>query len=71
MDCYYGIVSTNEEPVADLCVLDARDDGTALARARAVAGQVAGWERISVYAGERAVGVVSRVAEAAELPLAA
>ena len=48
MDCYYCIVSTNEEPVADLCVLDARDDGTALARARAVAEQVAGWERISV-----------------------
>ncbi|MBI2262484.1 MAG: hypothetical protein HYU62_12575 [Caulobacterales bacterium] len=71
MDCYYCIVSTNEEPVADLAVLDARDDRTALARARAVAGQVAGWERISVYAGERVVGVVSRVAETTELPLAA
>ena len=67
MDCYYCIVSTNEEPVADLCVLDARDDGMALARARAVAG----WERLSVYAGERVVGVVERMAETTELPLAA
>ena len=71
MDCYYCIVSTNEEPVADLCVLDARDDGMALARARAVAEQVAGWERLSVYAGERVVGVVERMAETTELPLAA
>lgn len=71
MDCYYCIVSTNEEPVADLCVLDARDDGMALARARAVAAQVVGWARVSVYAGERMVGVVERVAETAELPLAA
>lgn len=70
MDCYYCIVSTNEEPVADLCVLDARNDGMALARARAVAEQVAGWERVSVYAGERIVAVVARV-ETAELPLAA
>lgn len=71
MDCYYCIVSTNEEPVADLCVLDARDDGMALARARAVAEQVAGWARVSVYAGERMVGVVARATETAELPLAA
>jgi len=71
MDCYYCIVSTNEEPVADLCVLEARDDGMALARARAVAEQVAGWERLSVYAGERVVGVVERMAETTELPLAA
>ena len=71
MDCYYCIVSTNEEPVADLCVLDARDDGMALARARAVAEQVAGWERLSVYAGERVGGVVERMTETTELPLAA
>jgi len=71
MDCYYCIVSTNEDLVADLCVLDARDDGMALARARAVAEQVAGWERLSVYAGERVVGVVERMAETTELPLAA
>lgn len=68
MDCYYCIVSTNEEPVADLCVLEAGDDAMALARARGVAEQVPGWERASVYAGERVVGVVARPAE---LPLAA
>ena len=71
MDCYYCIVSTNEEPVADLCVLEARDDGMALARARAVAEQVAGWERVSVYAGERVVGLIWRSTAAVELPLAA
>lgn len=71
MDCYYCIVRTNEEPVADLCVLEAADDAMALARARAVAEQVAGWERVSVYAGERSVGVVARAAEQAALPLAA
>ena len=71
MDCYYCIVSTNEEPVADLCVLDARNDGVALARARTVAEEVSGWERVSVYAGERVVGVFARAAEKLELPLAA
>jgi len=71
MDCYYCIVSTNEDPVADLCVLDARDDGTALARARAAAEEVAGWERASVYAGERVVGVIEPMAEATQLSLAA
>jgi len=68
MDCYYCIVSTSEEPVADLCVLEARDDAMALARARAVAEQAAGWERVSVLAGERVVGVITREPE---LPLAA
>lgn len=71
MDCYYCIVSTNEEPVADLCVLAAGDDAMALARARAMAEQVAGWERASVYAGERVVGLIWRAAETIELPLAA
>ena len=37
MDCFYCIVSTAEDAVADLCVLDAGDDATALDRARAVA----------------------------------
>lgn len=48
MDNYYCIVSTAEDPVAELCVLDARDDETALDRARAVAESVAGWARVSV-----------------------
>lgn len=71
MDCYYCIVSTNDEPVADLCVLQARDDGMALARARAAAEQVAGWERVSVHAGERVVGLIARPDAKGDLPLAA
>lgn len=70
MDSYYCIVSTPEDPVADLCVLDARDDGIARARALAAAEGVAGWERVSVYAGERLVDRVERAA-IPELPLAA
>lgn len=71
MDCYYCIVSTAEDPVADLGVLDAPNDEQALARARAFAEQVAGWERACVYAGERAIGVIARSASAEALPLAA
>ena len=33
MDRFYCIVSTAEDAVADLCVLDAGDDATALDRA--------------------------------------
>lgn len=71
MDCYYCIVGRAEEPVAELCVLDARDDGTALDRARAVAEGVAGWARVSVYVGERVVGRVERVGAVSDWPLAA
>jgi hypothetical protein len=71
MDSYYCIVATADEPVADLCVLDARDDGTARARALVVAEGVAGWARVSVYAGERLVGTVERARPTAEWPLAA
>lgn len=71
MDCFYCIVSTAEDGVADLCVLDAGDDATALDRARAVAEGVPGWERVSVYAGERLVGVVERACATSGLPLAA
>ena len=71
MDRYYCIVGTAEDPVAELCVLDAQDDETALDRALAVAGDVGGWERVSVYAGERVVGFVERGAEGSGLRLAA
>lgn len=71
MDSYYCIVGTAEDPVAELCVLDARDDGTAIDRARAVAEGVAGWARVSVHVGERLVGRVERDAARSELPLAA
>lgn len=71
MDRYYCIVATAEDEVAELCVLDARDDEAALARALAVAEDAAGWERVSVYVGERLVGRVERAAGRSELPLAA
>ncbi len=71
MDCFYCIVSTAEDAVADLCVLDAGDDRTALDRARAVAEGVPGWERVGVYAGERVVGRVERGAAPQGWPLAA
>lgn len=71
MDSYYCIVSTAEDPVAELCVLDAQDDKTALDRARTVAEMVAGWEQVSVYAGERVVGRFERARPTTEWPLAA
>lgn len=71
MDSYYCIVGTAEDPVAELCVLDARDDGTAIDRARAVAEGVAGWARVSVHVGERLVGRVERDAAGSGLALAA
>lgn len=71
MDRYYCIVSTAEDPVAELSVLDARDDATALDRARAVAESVAGWARVSVHVGERVVGRVEPAAGMSDLPLAA
>lgn len=58
MDSYFCIVSLPAEPVADLCVLDAADDGAALGKADEVA---LGWPvdaTVSVYLGERLVGVL-------------
>jgi hypothetical protein len=71
MDSYYCIISTDRYPVADLCVLDARDDETALTRASAATGGVAGWARVRVYAGERVVGQLERETAPEALPLAA
>lgn len=55
MDSWYCIVSLPADPVADLCVLDARDDGDAVRQAQEVA---ACWPRsatLQVYRGERLV----------------
>lgn len=71
MDSYYCIVGTDAEPVAELCVLDARDDLTARARALEVADTVAGWARVSVHAGERVVSRIERAVAPTALPLAA
>ncbi len=67
-DPYYCIVVLPHEPVADLCVLSARDDASALRAAADVARAWPAGARVEVYQGERRVGVH----EAAEaLPRAA
>ena len=71
MDCYYCIIGTDEDEVADLYVLEASDDEAARARARAAAESVAGWVQVRVYDRERLVGTIERTAPARELPLAA
>ena len=71
MDCFYCIVSTAEDAVADLCVPDAGDDRTALDWARAVAESVPGWARVSVYAGELRIGQIERETATPGWPLAA
>lgn len=71
MDSYYCIISTDRYPVADLCVLDARDDEAAFDRARAAADGVADWTAIAVYAGERKVARMEREAAPEAWPLAA
>ena len=58
MDCYFCIVSLPAEPVSDLCVLDAANDEAALDKAHEVA---LGWPvdaTVSIYLGERLVGVL-------------
>jgi hypothetical protein len=58
MDCYFCIVSLPEESVADLCVLNAADDGAAVRKAHEVAQ---GWPvdaTVSVHHGERLVAVL-------------
>lgn len=58
MDCYFCIVSLPAESVADVCVLDARDDGEAVPKAHRLA---LGWPvtaTVSLYHGERLVEVL-------------
>lgn len=70
MDCYYCIIGTDEDEVADLYVLEGSDDEAARKQARAAAEGVAGWAQVRVYDGERLVGTIERVT-AWELALAA
>lgn len=71
MEHYYCIISTAEDAVADLCVLDAHDDEIAMAGGREFAETVAGWQRVGVFAGERLIGLISRSVASPGLPLAA
>jgi hypothetical protein len=58
MDCYYCIISTPEEAVADVCVLDAVSDDTALLRAGQIAGGWVWLDKVEVYYGERRVALL-------------
>ena len=55
MPCYFCIMSTEQHPVVDLCVLDAKTDASAVAGARNAAEQSGGVDRLEVYHGERLV----------------
>jgi hypothetical protein len=58
MDCYFCIVGLPAESVADVCVLDAADDETAVRKAHEVAR---GWPvtaTVILYHGERLVEVL-------------
>lgn len=68
-DPYFCIVALPDQPVADLCVIAARDDAAALSRAAEIARDWSGSARIEVFQGERPVGVLQN-APAAGAPLA-
>ena len=55
MYCYYCIIGTEVQPVADLCVLDATSDADALVRSRDAAAKSGPVQLLSVYHGERLV----------------
>jgi len=65
-DPYFCIVALPDQPVADLCVLSARDDASAL---RAAAEVARGWPveaRFDVFQGERPVGTLDGAAPSLE-----
>ena len=59
MHCYYCIMSTGQQPVADLCVLDATSDADALVRSRDAAERNGPVDRLAVYHGERLVASIA------------
>ncbi|SFS78152.1 hypothetical protein [Brevundimonas viscosa] len=66
-DSYFCIVVTPDEPVADLCVLDAVDDAAALRAASEIAHAWPAARRVEVYRGERPIGVISAATPDASL----
>lgn len=58
MDSYFCIISLPDQPVVDLCVLDAAGDAAALRRAAEAGLAWPGYARIEVYQGERRVAVI-------------
>jgi hypothetical protein len=71
MDPYYCIISTRDEVVADLCVLDASNDEAALLRAGEVADGWARLHRVEIYQCERRVAVLEYALHAEDLRQAA
>ena len=60
-DPYFCIVALPDQPVADLCVLSARDDAAALRAAAEIARDWPGEAWIEVFQHERRVGVLGEV----------
>jgi len=58
MDPYYCIVGLPADPVADLCVLDARTDAEALRQARALARAWPAEATLRLHHGERLVAAL-------------
>jgi len=59
MNSYYCIVTLPFEPVAELCVLDAADDGDARRKARQTAAEWPVAACVPVYQGERLIEVLT------------
>lgn len=65
---YFCILALPGQPVADLFVLQAADDGAALRQAEGAAAGCPGWLSIEVFQGER---LVARLAPSAVAPVLA
>jgi hypothetical protein len=57
-ETYFCIVALPDQPVADVCVLAAGDDASAIRRAQEISCSWPGWLRIELYQGERPVAVL-------------
>lgn len=71
LDAYFCIVITPDQPVADLCVLDAADDEAAMQAAEEIARAWPAARGIDVYRGERRVGTIGAASTPAPLKEAA
>lgn len=58
MDSYFIIFQLPDQPVADILVLDAADDETALARAAEFGADWPLFARLEVFQGERRLAVI-------------
>ena len=70
-DPYFCIVVLPDQPVADLCVLDAAEDAGAMGAAAQVAREWPDYLRVEVYRGERRVGALHAAEDGHRLPQAA